>query len=61
DERALAVVRRDAHRAKLAEYEGRRALDAGDGPRGPWHTLDAGIAHEREWVSFWARLAGDPD
>ncbi len=61
DARALAAVRRDAHRAKLAEYEVRRALDAGDGPRGPWHALDAGIAHEREWVSFWSRLAGDPD
>ncbi|MDQ3609803.1 MAG: PadR family transcriptional regulator [Actinomycetota bacterium] len=61
DARALAAVRRDAHRAKLAEYEARRALDAGDGPRGPWQALDAGIAHEREWVSFWARLAGDPD
>jgi hypothetical protein len=51
----------DAHRAKLAEYEARRALDTAEGPRGPWHALDAGIAHEREWVRFWAQLAGDPD
>ena len=59
DERALAAVRREAHRAKLAEYEARRELDAGEGPRGPWHTLDAGIAHEREWVRFWTTLADE--
>ena len=57
EERALAAVRRDAHRAKLAEYEARRELDTGEGPRGPWRTLDAGIAHEREWVRFWTTLA----
>jgi DNA-binding PadR family transcriptional regulator len=61
DARALAAVRRDAHRAKLAEYEARRALDTAKGPRGPWHALDAGIAHEREWVRFWAQLAEDPN
>ena len=56
---ALAVVRRDAHRAKLAEYEARRQADTGEGPRGPWLALEAGIAHEREWVRFWSSLAGD--
>lgn len=56
---ALAPIRRDAHRAKLAEYEARRQLDTGDGPRGPWHALDAGIAHEREWVGFWTTLADE--
>ncbi len=59
DERILAAVRRDAHSAKLAEYEARRQLDTGEGPRGPWRTLDAGIMHEREWVRFWSALAGD--
>ena len=59
DQRALAAVRRDAHRAKLAEYQARRQLDTGDGPRGPWHALDAGIAHEREWVRFWTTLADE--
>jgi len=58
DARALAAARRDAHRAKLAEYEARRRLDTGDGPRGPWRALDAGIAHEHEWVRFWTELAG---
>lgn len=55
----LAAVRRDAHRAKLTAYEERRSLDTGDGPRGPWRALDAGIAHEREWVRFWGELAGE--
>lgn len=59
DQRALAVVRREAHSAKLAEYEQRRRLDTGEGPRGPWRALEAGIAHEREWVRFWAELAGE--
>jgi len=58
-QQALAVSRRDAHRAKLGEYEARRALDTGDGPRGPWQTLDAGIAHEREWVRFWTKLVDE--
>lgn len=59
DERTLAAVRLNAHRAKLAGYEARRRLDPGDGPRGPWRTLDAGIAHEREWVRFWEQLADE--
>src|SRR5687768_5556958 len=36
----LARARRAAHERKLAEYEARRELDPGDGPRGPWLTLD---------------------
>jgi DNA-binding PadR family transcriptional regulator len=59
DPRPLARARRAAHQRKLDEYEARRALDPGDGPRGPWLTLDAGIAHEREWVRFWSGLADD--
>lgn len=57
DPRRLAAVRRAAHQRKLEEYEARRPLDTGDGPRGPWLTLDAGIAHEREWIRFWSELA----
>lgn len=60
DAHSLAVVRLNAHRAKLAEYQARRQLDTGEGPRGPWRTLEAGIAHEREWVRFWTQLAGEP-
>ena len=59
DQRALAAVRREAHRAKLAAYEERRQLDTGEGPRGPWRALEAGIAHEREWVRFWTELADE--
>jgi PadR family transcriptional regulator, regulatory protein AphA len=53
----VARARLAAHRRKLSEYEGRRGLDPGDGPRGPWLTLDAGIAHERAWIRFWSKIA----
>lgn len=55
--RAIAGVQRDAHREKLAAYEDRAGQDDGSEPRGPWRTLAAGIAHEREWVRFWSELA----
>ena len=61
EERSLAAVRRDAHHAKLAAYEAQRALDTGDEPRGPWRALEAGIAHEREWVRFWSEIASAPE
>jgi len=57
DPRPLAEVQVEAHRSKLAEYEELRAADPGDGPRGPWLALDAGIAHAREWVRYWSKLA----
>src|SRR3954447_13160851 len=44
-----------AHEAKLAEYE---AVRAALGSGGPARTLEAGIAHEREWVAYWKRQAG---
>jgi hypothetical protein len=53
----LAEARQDAHRRKLEEYEERRRLDPGEGPRGVWLSLDAGIGHEREWVRFWSEVA----
>jgi len=56
DAKALAIDRAEAHRQKLAEYETRLALDQGSEPRGPWQTLEAGVAHEREWVRFWSKL-----
>ncbi len=57
--RALAAARLEAHRAKLREYEHRLADDPGDGVRGPWLALEAGVRHERVWVAFWEELAGD--
>jgi DNA-binding PadR family transcriptional regulator len=56
DPATLAPAQLEAHKRKLAAYERRRALDPGTDPRGPWLTLDAGIAHEREWVRFWTEL-----
>jgi PadR family transcriptional regulator AphA len=53
----LAREQAAAHRAQLEEYEALRAADPGDGPRGPWLALDAGIAHAREWVRYWDALA----
>ena len=57
DTGTLAAARVSEHRRKLTEYEARLALDTGEEPRGPWLTLAAGVAHEREWVRFWSELA----
>ncbi len=57
---ALAEARLQRHRAKLREYEDLLAHDPGDGPRGPWLALAAGVRHEREWVRFWSALAEVP-
>jgi PadR family transcriptional regulator AphA len=59
DPAALARARAELHRRQLHAYEQRRRQDTGQEPRGPWLTLEAGIAHEREWVRFWTRLAND--
>jgi PadR family transcriptional regulator AphA len=58
DPEAIAPEQVAAHRQKLAEYEATRAV-IGDEPTlaGPARTLEAGIAHEREWVAYWERLA----
>jgi DNA-binding PadR family transcriptional regulator len=55
----LALVQAEAHRSKLAAYETLAAVDDGSGPRGPWRALEAGIAHEREWIRFWEQLGAD--
>jgi len=57
DPEALGVAQVALHQAKLDEYESLHAR-AGQGlPSGERLALEAGIAHEREWVSFWRRLA----
>jgi hypothetical protein len=54
----LAAPQLEAHTAKLAEYESlHAAMDETAGPAGPRLALEAGIAHEREWVRYWKRLA----
>ena len=55
--RELAETQLEAHRRKLAEYEGLQKLDSGREPRGPWLALEAGIGHERESIRFWEGLA----
>jgi DNA-binding PadR family transcriptional regulator len=58
DPAELAAAQLGTHRAKLAEYEEiQRAPELGD-LRGPRLALEAGIAHEREWIRFWEGLAG---
>jgi PadR family transcriptional regulator AphA len=58
DPARLARAQLAAHRAKLESYRAMLEADTGDDPRGPWRTLEAGLAHEREWVRYWSRLAG---
>jgi PadR family transcriptional regulator AphA len=56
DAQPLAEAQLAAHGAKLREYE-QLAREAGeDKPSGPLTALQAGIAHEREWVRYWQRL-----
>ena len=56
DPQVLAETQLEAHRRKLAEYEGLQKLDSGSEPRGPWLALEAGIGHERESIQFWQGL-----
>jgi PadR family transcriptional regulator, regulatory protein AphA len=55
----LARAQLEAHRERLAGYERLKAADTGAEPRGPWLALESGIGHEREWVSFWERVAAE--
>jgi PadR family transcriptional regulator, regulatory protein AphA len=58
DPAAIAPEQLAAHRAKLAEYEAIHAALAGESSlAGPARTLEAGIGHEREWISYWERFA----
>ena len=59
DPAAVAAVQLPAHEARLAEYEELRARPGEPMPPGPSLALDAGIAHEREWVRFWRAASGD--
>jgi PadR family transcriptional regulator AphA len=58
DPEAVAADQAAVHRAKLKEWENFREITRGlDVPEGPRQALEAGIAHEREWVKFWASLS----
>jgi len=57
DPASIAAPQLAAHEAKLAEYRRLRAsISSEDESTGPARTLEAGIAHEREWVRYWKRL-----
>ena len=60
DPASIARMQLEAHEQKLAEYEAVRERDTGEELyAGPRLTLNAGIAHEREWIRFWRKLAGE--
>jgi DNA-binding PadR family transcriptional regulator len=71
DPAPIAAKLAAAHRAKLREYEElERTLadsdsdsgsDPGSGSAGPLTALRAGLGHEREWVRYWAGLAGEAE
>ena len=56
----LASAQRAAHEEKLAGYESLHADIAAHVPDGARLALEAGIAHEREWVRFWDALSDAP-
>jgi PadR family transcriptional regulator, regulatory protein AphA len=53
----LGATQAEIHQNRLDEYERRRAQDSRIRRLGATYALDAGIAHEREWVRFWSALA----
>ena len=59
DPAAVAAAQLPPHEARLAEYEELRRRPGEPMPRGPSLALDAGIAHEREWVRFWRAVAAE--
>ena len=61
DPALLAPEQLAAHREHLAEIEQLRAnLQSVDAP-GLALVLEAGIAHEHQWVRFWSQFANRPD
>jgi PadR family transcriptional regulator, regulatory protein AphA len=50
----LAPTQLEAHRRKLAEYEGFAGQEM---PRGVRLALESGLGHEREWVRFWEEIS----
>ncbi len=55
DPAKLAEPQLRTHRAKLSEYEGYYAA-CPEELTGPRAALEAGIAHEREFIRFWSKL-----
>jgi PadR family transcriptional regulator AphA len=59
DPAALANEQLAAHEAQLSRYEAISQRPGRAMPSGPKLALEAGMAHEREWVRFWRGLADD--
>jgi DNA-binding PadR family transcriptional regulator len=57
DPAELAPLQAGAYRRELAELEAIKKGDAGEGPRGPWLALEAGIEASRGAAEFWEDLA----
>jgi PadR family transcriptional regulator, regulatory protein AphA len=58
DPQKLAPKQLEAHREQLEVYEQIYANFVPDAPRGWRLALEVGIGHEREFIRFWSRLAG---
>jgi PadR family transcriptional regulator AphA len=57
DAATVATEQAATHKAKLTEWENFKEVVRGLGiPAGQLQALEAGIAHEREWVKFWGSL-----
>jgi PadR family transcriptional regulator AphA len=52
----LAQLQLEAHQQRLREYEQLADTLTPETPEGVRLSLQAGIAHEREWVRFWRQL-----
>jgi DNA-binding PadR family transcriptional regulator len=58
DPEAVAAVQLRIHAEALARYEALEAT-ASEWPDGARLVLDSGIGHEREWLRYWKRVAGE--
>lgn len=56
----LARAQLESHSAKLGEYEQLHAAAKDWLPEGQRLALEAGIAHEREWLRFWRAVGDNP-
>jgi PadR family transcriptional regulator AphA len=59
DPSAVAADQLQLHRRKLAESEALEAQAPKGVPAGPRLALQAGLRHEREWISFWEAVRED--
>jgi PadR family transcriptional regulator AphA len=58
DPKAMADTQLELHEERLTAYEEVLERSRQTLPAGALFALEAGIGHQREWVRFWAGLAG---